>query len=245
MLEIKHSDEQGFDWVRSAYNEFDYGTVTQLDSLYNWFFKLIDLQPNSTLLDVACGRSQLVDMATKHGVEAIGLDFAYAPLWILRHEKRGDYVSADAQAMPFPPNSFDYVTSIGSLEHYPDMSAGVRALAHVLKPSGKALIFVPNTFSIFHNIYAGFKTGFPLDDGQPLQRYASRGQWEALLTDNGFRIQAVHKYEMEIPVYWRDFVWYLKNWRRAVYLLLSPLVPINLAYSFAFVCVKIDESTQT
>lgn len=238
MLEIKHSNEPGLEWVQNAYNEFDYDTVIQLDSLYHWFFRLLDLQPNTKLLDAACGRSQLVDMATKRGVEAIGIDYAHFPLDELRRQRAGVYVATDAEKMPFPANTFDYVTSIGSLEHYVRIDAGVRAIAHVLKPTGKALIFVPNTFSLFHNVYMAFKTGRPLDDGQPLQRYASRGEWEDLISRNGLRIQTVRKYEMERPVYWRDFIWYIKNWRRAVYLLLSPLVPLNLGMCFVFICEK-------
>lgn len=236
MLEIKHNEEKGYDWVQSAYETFDYGSVQQLDSLYHWFFKLLDLQPDTKLLDAACGRSQLVDMATERGIEAIGIDFAFLPLTELKQNKGGAYLVSDAEKMPFAPDTFDYVTSVGSLEHYANIDAGIRAIAHVLKPSGKALLFVPNTFSLFHNVYMAFKTGRPLDDGQPLQRYASRGEWEDLITQNGLSIEKVYKYEMEFPVYWRDVVWYLKHWRRAVYLILSPLVPLNLGMCFAFVC---------
>ncbi len=239
MLEIRKSDKPGLSWVQDAYNEtFNYDTVIQLDSLYHWFFKLLDLQPNTRLLDAACGRSQLVDMANKRGVDAVGLDYAYNPLHNLKQQRAGGYVAADAEKMPFPANTFDYVTSIGSLEHYVQIDAGLRAIADLLKPTGKALIFVPNTFSLFHNVYMAFKTGRPLDDGQPLQRYASRGEWEELILQNGLRIKRVHKYEMELPVYWRDVVWYIRNWRRAVYLLLSPLLPLNLAMCFAFICEK-------
>ncbi len=239
MIEIRHSDETGLDWVKGAYDhDFNYDSVVQLDSLYHWFFKLLDLQPGTRLLDAACGRSQLVNLAIGRKVSAIGVDFAYSPLHDLKENGQGDFISADAELLPFEANSFDYVTSIGSLEHYVSMDKGVRAIANVLKPKGKALIFVPNTFSLFHNVYMAMKTGMPLDDGQPLQRYASRGQWEQLITANGMYIESVHKYEREIPVNWRDFIWYLKHWRRAVYLILSPLLPTNLAMCFAFLCVK-------
>ncbi len=239
MIEIRHSNKPGLDWVQTEYNnKFNYDAVVQLDSLYHWFFKLIDLQPGFRLIDAACGRSQLVDMAAKRDVDAIGVDFAYMPLHDLKQRKTGHYITADAEMLPFPNNTFDYVTSIGSLEHYANMEIGIQELARMLKPEGMALIFVPNTFSLFHNVYLAFKTGLPVDDGQPLQRYATRVQWEKLITANGLTIRSVHKYEREFPVFWRDVVWYLTHPRKLAYLFLTPLLPLNLGACFAFVCGK-------
>lgn len=238
MLEIRHTPQPGYDWVASAYNAFDYGTVAQLDSLYYWFFKLLKVERGRRLIDVACGRSQLVRLANRLGLNALGVDFAPAPLSQLRQAGRGQYAVADGQALPFPADHFDYVTSIGSLEHYPDMAQGVRELARILKPSGAALIYVPNTFSLLNNVYCAFKTGYPLDDGQPLQRYASRGQWAELISQHGFRIVSVHKYDQERPVFWRDVTWYARHPKRLIRLMLGSFIPTNLATCLSFVVVK-------
>lgn len=239
MIEIRKRDQPGLSWVQEVYNrEFDYHSVTQLDSLYHWFFKLLQVRPQTRLLDVACGFSQLVDLATQRGITAVGVDFIYFPLRQLKNSRSGQYTTGDAERLPFPAHAFDYVTSIGSLEHYVHMDIGVQELARVLKPEGQAIIFVPNTFSLFHNVYMAFKTGWPVDDGQPLQRYASRGQWEELITANGFVIERVHKYEREFPTSWRDTFWYLRHPRRLVYLLLTPFLPLNLGACFAFICRK-------
>jgi SAM-dependent methyltransferase len=238
MIEIRHTPQPGYDWLPDAYNAFDYGTVTQLDSLYCWFFRLLKVQRGRRLIDVACGRSQLVRLADDPGLNAVGVDFAHAPLSQLSRSGRGQYAAADGQALPFPDDHFDYVTSIGSLEHYPDMTQGVRELARILKPSGTALIYVPNTFSLLNNVYFALKTGFPLDDGQPLQRYASRGQWTELISRHGFRIVSVHKYDQERPVVWRDVAWYARHPKRLIRLMLSPFIPTNLATCLSFVVVK-------
>lgn len=237
MIEIRHSEEDGYGWVQDVYDgQFNYGTVRQLDSLYYWFFKLLDVQPHTRLLDVACGDSQLVHLATKIGIDAVGLDFSHHALRWAQSWGAGQYTHTDAEKIPFADDQFDYVTSVGSLEHYADMGRGVQEMARVLKRDGTAVIFVPNTFSILHNVYMSFKTGYLLDDGQPLQRYATRSQWQELIEANGFKIVATHKYERERPLFWRDFIWYLRNPKRLVYLLLTPFIPTNLAMCFAFIC---------
>ena len=239
MIEIRHSDEPGLGWVQREYSQtVSYDAMVQLESLYAWVFRLLDLQPGTTLLDAACGRSQLVDMACARGVRATGVDYAFAPIRDLTECREGGYLTADGEQLPFTSNAFDNITSMGSLEHYVHIDQGVRELARVLAPQGKALIFVPNTFSLFHNVYMSMKTGYMLDDGQPLQRYGTRSQWEQLIEDNGLEIVSVHKYEREFPVYWKDVLYYLKNPKKLVYLMLTPVLPTNLAMCFAFVCRK-------
>ena len=239
MIEIRHSDEPGLGWVQREYSEsMNYDDMVQLDSLYAWVFRLLDLRPGSMLLDAACGRSQLVDMALKRGVTGFGADYAFAPIQELVQSKAGDYLTADGEQLPFKSNTFETITSMGSLEHYVHIDQGIREIARVLTPGGQALIFVPNTFSLFHNVYMSMKTGYMLDDGQPLQRYGTRSQWGQLIRKNGLEISSVHKYEREFPVYWKDLLYYLKNPKKLVYLMLTPFLPINLAMCFAFVCTK-------
>lgn len=238
MIEIRHTTQSGYDWVSDAYDAFDYGTVIQSDSLYHWFFKLLKIERGRRLVDVACGRSQLARLASGLGLTALGVDFAYVPLSRLARSGRGQYVMANAELLPFPDNYFDYVTSIGSLEHYADIGHGISELARILKPTGRAVIFVPNTFSLLDNIYCALKSGRPLDDGQPLQRYASRGQWIDLITQHGFRIVSLHKYSQERPIFWRDAIWYLHHPKRLVRLLVAPFIPTNLCSCFTFVVTK-------
>ena len=241
MIEIRHDDRPGYDWVQSAYNAFDYGLVEQLDSLYFWIFDLLKIERGRRLIDVACGKSQLVRLATEQGLRAVGVDFAYAPLRSLHQSGAGNYVTANGQALPFSDRQFDYVTSIGSLEHYADMALGLRELARMLKPRGLAVILLPNTFGLLHNVYMVFKTGRPLDDGQPLQRYATRRQWVELIEQNGFQITRTCKYEQPRPRVWRDVVWYVHHPKGLVRCLLAPLIPTNLTTCFTFLAVKAEE----
>jgi SAM-dependent methyltransferase len=237
MIEIRHNNRPGYDWVQTAYEAFDYGLVEQLDSLYYWIFRLLKIERGRRLIDVACGRSQLVRLATEQGLQAVGVDFAHAPLRSLHQSGGGDYVTANGQALPFGDRQFDYVTSIGSLEHYENMNRGLQEMARLIKPGGKIIILVPNTFSILHNVYLAFKTGLPLDDGQPLQRIGSHLQWKQMIA-NHLEIQDTFKYEREWPAVWKDVIWYLRHPKKLVYLLLTPFIPTNLALCFVFLCIR-------
>lgn len=234
MLEIRHEKKS----VQAAYSDiFDYETIVQTDSLYLWLLDLLRPEPNSSLVDVACGQSQMVALAQQRGLTAYGLD--YAPSALNRANQRGgEYVACDAEQIPFVDNSVDYFTSVGSLEHYHNMALGVREMARILKPAGRGLLFLPNTFSLLHNVYIAMKTGQAMDDGQPLQRYGTRQQWVDLLTENGLIIEKTHKYNREWPRNWTDVKFYLSRPKKMVYLSLAPFVPLNLCCCFVFICRK-------
>jgi len=89
----------------------------------------------AALLDVACGPGDLSAKAAERGARVIGVDFSPGMLALAREHHPGiEFRVADAEALPFPDQSFDAVTMgflVGHLSH-PD-----RALAEarrVLRP---------------------------------------------------------------------------------------------------------------
>jgi SAM-dependent methyltransferase len=264
MLEIRRGEQFGDDWTRRAYEAIYAGEgICQLDSLYRWLLRLLRPVPGRRLLDVACGQGSLPRLAARMGLEAHGVDLSHValqtaareahragtvaqnrtPLRFVRdYEPEGvplHYAVADGERLPYPDSQFDYVTSVGSLEHYLDPAGGARELARVLKPDGQALVLLPNTFGLTGNIYNALKTGWPFDDGQPLQRYASRRQWEGLLEANGLRVRRVVKYEREWPTSLADALWYFRHLKPLVRLIITPFIPLNLASCFVYLCNKL------
>jgi len=165
----------------------------------------------------------------------VGIDLAETAVIRARQQHPGlAVVTGDAERLPFRDASFDLVTNIGSLEHYVDPAAGVREMARVLRPGGRALVLVPNTFGLLWNVYKVCLTGAISDDGQVLQRYGTRREWSDLLEGGGFAIDRVTKYDREWPRTAADLWFYGTHLRKLVALALSPFVPVNLGGCLVF-----------
>ena len=243
MLEIRKEEQPTSGWSKGAYDSIyrEVG-IRQLDSFYRWILRLLRAQPGRRLLDVACGEGSLLRLATLAGLEAHGLDLSEVAIRIAAREVPAALLEADGERLPYADASFDYLTSIGSLEHYLHPLQGVKEMSRVVTPDGLALVLLPNTFSLLGNVWAAFRTGWPVDDGQPIQRYATRRQWQALLEEGGLVVERTVKYERERPTSLADLRWYLSRPKALIRLLLTPFIPLNLASCFVYLCRKVELS---
>lgn len=236
-FEIRLAPE-GDGWTREAYNAIyqDHG-IRLLDSYYRWLLRLLNPVPGRRLLDVACGEGVLPNIAREQfQLDAYGSDLSLAGLRIAGDEGGSGFVAGSGEGLPFADASFDYVTCIGSLEHFLDMEASVREMARVLRPDGTAMILVPNTYSLTSNIYNAMKHGRSSIDYQPLQRYLARAEWAMLIEANGLDVERTVKHERTAPDNMDDLVWYLGHWRELVRMVAAPLIPTSLSTSFIYLC---------
>lgn len=211
--------------------------IRQLDSFYLWLLGLINPSPGQTLLDVSCGEGQLVRFAREKNVEAFGVDFS-EPALRKAHQTAGipAFGVMDAQTLAFDSNSFDYITNIGSIEHYENPALGIREMSRVLKPHGVACVLLPNTYSLLGNIKYTVQTGEVYQGFQPIERYNTLAGWRRLLINNGLVPYKVAKYEVTFPQTVADFFWYLARPSKILHLLLTPLIPLPLANCFVYLC---------
>jgi len=239
-FEIRLDDKVTADDSRAAYDVI-YGEddISQRASFYLWVQDLLALKPGETYLDISCGRAQLTTLARVRGSNAHGLDLSYTALHSGWNSGRGGHlITGNSQQLPYAPESFDVVSNIGSLEHYLDMAMAVQQMVRVLKPGGRAIVLVPNSFSLLHNIWIALRDGRTNIDQQPIQRYATRLEWQTLLEENGLVVDKTLKYELETPRTWTDWGHYLRHPKKMVRLALRPFVPLNLAFCFVFLCYK-------
>jgi SAM-dependent methyltransferase len=127
------------------------------------------------VLDIACGRGEVVAVASQLGAHAIGIDFAEASIKFAQrvrqvHDQshlcgRLDLVQADACQLPFHSETFDRITMLDIIEHLiPDQLAAMfDEVRRVLKPDGFAVIHtLPNrwvydvTYPLLHRILRKF-----------------------------------------------------------------------------------------
>ena len=105
----------------------------------------------SDLWDEAKNSEILLWMAER-GARVAGVDIAYDIVHearnVLRHQKPLLAVS-DVRQLPFRSNAFDLIYSMGTIEHFEEYKVAVRELHRVLKPSGLAIVGVPNKLDPF------------------------------------------------------------------------------------------------
>ena len=244
MVEIRHDSMETTSDTQEGYNEiYREGGLLQRDSFYLWLLHLLNPQPGRLLLDISCGIGKLVSFAQRQGMRAIGVDFAWEAIRSGKGEcPEAGWAVSDGELLPVATASVDYVTHIGSLEHYQNPAKGLREIARVLKPTGKVCILLPNTYGLFGNIKHVLQTGDVFDDGQPLQRYNTRQGWHNMMVDSRLRPYKTLKYEREWPYTIPDFLWYLRSPKKLMRLFVSWFIPVNLSNCLVYLCDREDET---
>jgi len=241
MIEIRHDKMDQRENIIEAYDEiYSSEGILHRDSFYTWLINLLDPIPGGNILDISCGQGRLVFLAHQMGLNAYGIDFSLESLWAGYSDLREPVWSVgDGECLPVQDGYFDYVTHIGSLEHYLTPELGAREISRVLKPGGKACILVPNSFGLLGNIRHVWKTGDVFDDGQPLQRYGTNGFWKNMLTSNGLEVVKTQGWgEIEFPRYKQDTIHLLKNPQKIVRFFISFLIPTNLTNHLVYICTR-------
>jgi cyclopropane fatty-acyl-phospholipid synthase-like methyltransferase len=129
-------------------------------------FAMAEVEPGMRLLDVGCGRGEIVRRCLNMGVEAFGIDYAEVAASMTREvieqERQsaeepvvaGGVCRADAKHLPFPEGYFDRVLLFDVVEHlYPwELHGALLEIRRVLHPDGRLIIHTaPNRW---YDIYA-------------------------------------------------------------------------------------------
>lgn len=124
------------------------------------------------ILENGCGVGMYIEHLRPFGGQVFGLEYDFE-----RAAEAGsrspNILNAAGEFLPYPADSFDLILSHEVLEHVADDRAAAREMARVLKPGGRALIFVPNRGYPFetHGFYWRGKYHF---GNAPLLNYLPR-----------------------------------------------------------------------
>ena len=97
------------------------------------------------VLEAGCGYGQWVHFLEKRGHTVIGLDYAGSGFAAARrHNAALRLMQADFRRLPFPTNTFDYIVSLGAVEHDGGgPEPALKEFHRALKPSGRLMCSVP------------------------------------------------------------------------------------------------------
>lgn len=106
------------------------------------------------VLDVGSGQGIDAYEYASRGARVVGIDLTprhveLADLHLAANGLKAKFVQGDAEAMPFPDDSFDLLSSNGVLHHTPDIEAALTECRRVLRPGGTFTVVLYNRRS-FH-----------------------------------------------------------------------------------------------
>lgn len=152
-----YADSFGYQW-----REFD---KTQLDDAsHNFsepdFVKKTGLKPEDLrgklVLDVGCGMGRFAEVATRWGARVVGIDLSAAAEVAAENLSHRDFLAcqADVFSLPFAPETFDCIYSMGVLHHTPDCEKAFKVLPQYLKPGGTIAVW----------LYSGYNKWYRFSD---------------------------------------------------------------------------------
>lgn len=95
------------------------------------------------VLDVGCGAGRFAEFALGAGAIVVALDYSGAVdacYENLRHHPNLHVLQADIDALPFAPATFDFVYSLGVLQHTPDVANAFAALPRMVVGGGQICV---------------------------------------------------------------------------------------------------------
>lgn len=184
--------DQVAEWYDTKYTEMGGGWITpthELDHHLRCLVKNIEGARDTRILDMGCGDGQFLFWAANYPFqELIGIDISHAACTMAAERCKNEPVERlrvvrtsmeNPEGTGLLPASFDYIISIGSLEHCLDIPAAARSISRLLKRGGRFLIYVPNEEWIHED--------------QPLETTMTGEQWTQILTHAGLHVEAIVK----------------------------------------------------
>jgi ubiquinone/menaquinone biosynthesis C-methylase UbiE len=143
-------DEEYFLHVCEGFEEFSSSEGAYLSQRLAEALAVAGIAENMSVLDVGCGRGEIL-LSTNHlGARAFGIDYAAVAVHLSKLVARrptGDGLpigvyQASALSLPFEEDSFDRVLMLDIVEHlYPEeLDVALREAYRVLKPGGRIVI---------------------------------------------------------------------------------------------------------
>lgn len=135
----------GYQWGTFHRTQLDHANrhLSEQDFIDKTGLRPEDLR-GKLVLDVGCGMGRFAEVATRWGAQVVGVDLSTAVESAARNLADRDFVGfqADVFALPFAPETFDCIFSMGVLHCTPDCEKAVKVLPQYLKPGGTLAIWL-------------------------------------------------------------------------------------------------------
>ncbi|MDB5391368.1 MAG: ubiG [Planctomycetaceae bacterium] len=133
------------------------------------------------VLDAGCGGGRYSKVAGEAGADVVGADHSSAvdkAAKLCGHLPNVHFLQGDLKRLPLPPESFDFVFSIGVMHHDADTRAVFDAVSRMVKPGGRLAVWLYRRNQwwqeAINNILRRRTTRMP---SERLERWCRWGAW--------------------------------------------------------------------
>jgi SAM-dependent methyltransferase len=229
--------------LKEYYNQDYYGTnkkhFRRVED-YEYFLDYLRPQGPGRLLDVSCGRGMLLKAAeVYYGCQTYGLDISDRAI----HEAKKNTSSlslliANGEFLPYKNGTFDYVTCIGSVEHFISPQKGLEEMIRVCKDGGGMCLVLPNYYYLLNIINVFFHGDHLIGHHQINEKLDTLKGWYRFLRRNGLTGLNVYqdKGGSQPPLFESKSL--VRIMRRLIKRILVSITPLSLTYQFVFICQK-------
>src|SRR3989344_2247186 len=169
--------------------------------------KMLDGKKATDALDIACGKGRVSRMLNQRRLKTISLDISQEMLDI--GYQRGDIINpqrGDGEDLHFDDESFDVVTCIDALVHFPNYEKTISEAYRVLRPNGIYLGTTSNPYDLgfipraISKGIGAISNGESSSKGEGIFRYIAPSEMKIALINQGFRIEGEAKLGVLAPV---------------------------------------------
>ena len=198
---------------------------------YKIFPSILEFEKGHKVLDVACGLGRLLEASKEFGVELHGFDISDVAIEKAKQVLPEAHLqTANAEKIPYPDNTFDRITCLGSLERMLDLEKVLNEIKRVAKPGAKILFLVRNkngwTWKITKDILkAKVKASH--------QGAKSQEEWSSLFEKIGFEIKDI--LPDQYPIKKRQRIMSLGLGKIDYYNVSEAIVPMKYVHEYIYV----------
>lgn len=233
---LNHHRQKQAVYYNKIYQERKAVAMRPLEAYKDFLKHLEPLAEGKNFLDVGCGTGYLLKLVAEQGLQTYGVDISEQAVKVAQQNNPySDIQVASAENLPFLSNFFDYISCLGSLEHFNDLKKGLLEMTRVTKPSALFLLVVPNKNYLFWR----FKKEKGTAQREIGEKLLSLKEWLKIFQEQGLKIIKIKSDKYPTQSLSWFYSWNpIKIFKRLVFKLVWLVLPLNYTYQFIFICQK-------
>lgn len=233
--QTKTEQDQIKHWFNKTYKSRAFQYLRPVEA-YEIYLKLLQVEKEYSILDIACGPGQMLKAAQQQGLTLNGIDIAEVAIDYAKAAlPNADLQVANAENLPFKDNQFNYISCLGSLERFINLEVALQEMLRVAKPQARFCFLVRNSERTSWKI---IKKGLGFINTTGHQGAKNLNEWSGIFAKAGFKINRIHHDQWPKTRWSRWLSFNSKLWKVDYQKIHKRKTALEAAYEFIFILSK-------